>query len=95
MLTADAGLGLITDTTRSGLPPTRFTRMPEIDWSEQIATPWRCPAADGEPGNGWVCYTAGLALDDAGLKDDADALWLHGHDRLCRRRRTGHQPLIR
>lgn len=46
-------------------------RLPEIDWSAQI--PKRGDQRQMENWQRLGVYTAGLALDDAGLKDDADA----------------------
>jgi 3-oxoacyl-[acyl-carrier-protein] synthase II len=45
--------------------------MPEIDWSQQIAK-----RGDQRQMENWQrlgVFTAGLALDDAGLKDNAEA----------------------
>ena len=60
--------------------------MPEIDWSEQI--PRRGDQRQMENWQRLGVFAAGLALDDAGLKDDAEACSSHGHDRGRRRRRT-------
>jgi 3-oxoacyl-[acyl-carrier-protein] synthase II len=53
------------------IPPYPLHPMPEIDWNEQI--PRR---GDQRQMGNWQklgVYAAGLALDDAGFKDDADA----------------------
>lgn len=53
------------------LPPYTVHPLPEIDWSEQI--PRRGDQRQMENWQRLGVFAAGLALDDAGLKEDADA----------------------
>ena len=69
-------------------------RLPEIDWSQQIAK-----RGDQRQMENWQrlgVFTAGLALDDAGFKDDAEALAPQRptrmpHQRRQQRARAAHQ----
>ena len=61
------------------LSPYAVHKLPEIDWTEQIPR-----KGDQRQMGNWQrlgVFAAGLALDDAGLKED-------GYDCLRRRRRT-------
>ncbi|QRM55777.1 beta-ketoacyl-ACP synthase [Sinorhizobium sp. BG8] len=69
LLTAAKGPETRIDTTR--FAPYPVHPMPEIDWSQQIAK-----RGDQRQMENWQrlgVFTAGLALDDAGLKDDVEA----------------------
>ena len=67
-----AGAGpLVPRIDRDWLPPYAVHPLPEIDWSLQI--PRRGDQRQMENWQRLGVYAAGLALDDAGFKDDADA----------------------
>lgn len=69
ILNAEQAPTPIVDTDR--FAPYPVHPLPEIDWSEQI--PRRGDQRQMENWQRLGVFTAGLALDDAGLKDDADA----------------------
>ncbi|MCR9135397.1 MAG: beta-ketoacyl-ACP synthase [Alphaproteobacteria bacterium] len=69
ILSADQAPEPVVDTDR--FTPYPVHPLPEIDWSEQI--PRRGDQRQMENWQRLGVFTAGLALDDAGLKDDADA----------------------
>lgn len=69
ILKADRAPEPVVDTDR--FAPYPVHPLPEIDWSDQI--PRRGDQRQMENWQRIGVFTAGLALDDAGLKDDADA----------------------
>lgn len=69
LLTADAAPQAIVETEK--FKPYPVHPLPEIDWSQQI--PKRGDQRQMENWQRIGVFTAGLALDDAGFKDDLDA----------------------
>ncbi|NLR96378.1 beta-ketoacyl-ACP synthase [Rhizobium sp. P38BS-XIX] len=69
LLTADAAPPAIVETEK--FKPYPVHPLPEIDWSQQI--PKRGDQRQMENWQRIGVFTAGLALDDAGFKDDLDA----------------------
>ena len=69
LLTADAAPATIVETEK--FKPYPVHPLPEIDWSQQIAK-----RGDQRQMENWQrigVFAAGLALDDAGFKDDLEA----------------------
>ena len=71
--------------------PTRFAPWPVhpmASWSWTSKSPSAATSGRWRPGSASACYAAGLALDAAGVKGNADLLQRDGHDRRGRRRRA-------
>ncbi len=73
--------------TRERFAPFTIHPLPEIDWARQI--PQKGDRRQMETWQRLGTYTAGLALEDAGLKADEALCRVDGHGYRRRRRRAG------